>query len=219
MPISLRISGLSKVYNSSVVIDNCSYTFQAGSVYAVMGPNGCGKSTLLRICSLLESPTSGSISYYAGDNELAYDMRLRRMMTLLLPDIGIFNTTVLKNVEYGLKIRGLSRKSIYDASCEALELVGLTHKMSQNALLLSSGQKRRLGIARALVIKPRLLMLDEPTSAIDVENTEIVESAILRIKQERSSTIILSTHERTQADRLADKVVFVENKRLSQDGF
>ncbi|MCE5312225.1 MAG: ATP-binding cassette domain-containing protein [Nitrospiraceae bacterium] len=214
MPIGLRISDITRGYNSSPVIDNCSYTFQAGSVYAIMGPNGCGKSTLLRIFGLLESPSKGNLTYYSGNSELAQDMKLRRMITLLLPDIGLFNTTVLKNVEYGLKIRGYNKKRIHDAAQEAIELVGLTHKMNQNALLLSSGQKRRLGIARALVIKPSLLLLDEPTSAIDVENTEIVESAILRIKQERSSTIILSTHERAQADRLADRLLMVENKRL-----
>jgi tungstate transport system ATP-binding protein len=202
------------MYSSNSVIEDCSYNFIPGMVYAIMGPNGCGKSTLLRICSLLESPSGGNIIYYSNENELAHDMHLRRMMTLLLPDIGIFNTTVLKNIEYGLKVRNYSRKQMHDAAYEVLELVGLTHKMNQNALLLSSGQKRRLGIARALVIKPQLLMLDEPTSAIDVENTEIVEAAILRIKQERSSTIILSTHEKAQAVKLADKVLFMENRRL-----
>lgn len=214
MPIGLNISGIAKVYNSSPVIADCSYTFQAGSVYAIMGPNGCGKSTLLRICGLLESPSRGDLAFLSGDNELTQDIKLMRMMTLLLPDIGIFNTTVLKNVEYGLKIRGLRKKMMNELVNEALELVGLLDKSEQNALLLSSGQKRRLGIARALVIKPQLLLLDEPTSAIDIENTEIVESAILRIKQERSSTIILSTHERAQADRLADRLLMVENKRL-----
>lgn len=137
MALKLIVSNIYKSYNDKFVLKDCSFCFDHSGVYVLTGPNGSGKSTFLRICALLENPDSGKINYFDGDRALANDLNLRRRITLLLPDVGVFNTTVFNNVAYGLKIRGLKKKQIKEKVHEALQFVGLLHKKDQNALTLS----------------------------------------------------------------------------------
>lgn len=157
MNLRLRVSNIYKSYNGIPVLRGCSFSFDSSDIYVLTGPNGSGKSTFLRICSLLEEPDSGEVNYLSGDYILKKDVELRRRITLVLSEVGIFNITVFKNVAYGLRIRGFRKKEIEDKVIEALEFVGLIHKMNQNALTLSSGERQRLGIARAIVIEPEIL--------------------------------------------------------------
>ncbi|HYA88778.1 MAG TPA: ATP-binding cassette domain-containing protein [Nitrospirota bacterium] len=223
MGLNLTVSHLVQWYNGKAALDDCSVAFTHSAVYALMGPNGSGKSTLLRACALLETVDRGEIKYYNSDNavSLPHDLSLRRRICLVLPKIGVFNTSVFKNVAYGLSVRGLGKKSISQQVYEALDAVGLTHKSKQNALTLSSGETQRLGIARAMVIKPEILFLDEPTASIDEENTRIVEAIIKRLRSSGRTMIILTTHDREQALRLADSIVSMRNGRIlsqQQDG-
>ena len=114
---------------------------------------------------------------------LTKNLELRRRLTLVLPRTGVFNTTVYNNVAYGLKIRGIAYAKSRGTGHEALLAVGLAHKNWQWALDLSSGETKRLGMARAMVITPEILLLDEPTANIDPVNTEIIEDIILKTKQ------------------------------------
>jgi len=107
---------------------------------------------------------------------------------------GIFNTTVFKNVAYGLKIRGFKKKETEEKAHRALEFVGLIHKKNLNALTLSSGETQRLGIARALVIDPEMLFLDEPTASLDPYSTAIIEETIMKVKEHSKVNIIMVTH-------------------------
>ncbi|MGB9892620.1 ATP-binding cassette domain-containing protein, partial [Thermodesulfovibrio yellowstonii] len=100
----LTVSNIYKYYNGIPLFENCSYTFDRSGVYVLMGPNGSGKSTFLRMCALLESPDRGKINYFENKRALPKDINLMRRITLLLPEVGVFNTTVFKNVAYGLKI-------------------------------------------------------------------------------------------------------------------
>jgi tungstate transport system ATP-binding protein len=211
MDLDLEITNIQKRYNGKTALKDCSYGFAQGGVYALMGPNGSGKSTLLRVCSLLEPVDTGDIVYTSGGVVLAHDLTLRRRITLVLPRVGVFNTTVLKNVAYGLLIRGIEKERIAKQAEAALEAVGLLHKSQQNALTLSSGETQRLGIARAMAIEPELLFLDEPTASIDEENTSIVEEIILALKRAGKTTVIMTTHDREQAERLADRVVLMRS--------
>lgn len=214
MDLDLKIANVQKRYNSKPALKDCSYAFVRGGVYALMGPNGSGKSTLLRVCSLLEPLDEGTITYTSGNTALAHDLTLRRRITLVLPRVGAFNTTVFKNVAYGLSIRGIGKERIAKQAEAALEAVGLLHKSHQNALTLSSGETQRLGIARAMAIKPELLFLDEPTASIDEENTNIVEEIILALKREGKTTVIMTTHDREQAERLADQMVQMRQGKI-----
>jgi len=215
MDLGLKISNVHKQYNGKAALQDCSYTFMSGGIYALMGPNGCGKSTLLRVCALLEPCEQGNIAYFSGETVFPHDMVLRRRITLVLPRIGVFNTTVFKNVSYGLVLRGLRKATIVQKVNAALDLVGLMPKREQQALTLSSGEAQRLGIARAMILEPELLFLDEPTASIDVENTAIVEKVILGLRHTGRTTVILSTHDREQAERLASHVVSMHNGRIT----
>ena len=216
MGLSLTISFIGKRYNGKAALLECSFSFEQRGVYALMGPNGSGKSTLLRVCALIEQPDEGEVSYVSGGDVLQNDMSLKRRITLVLPKVGVFNTSVFMNAAYGLKTRGVKKKEIEQRADDALAVVGLIHKKQQNALTLSSGETQRLGIARAMVIGPDVLFLDEPTASIDEENTEIVEGIILNMKREARTTIIIATHDRDQAARLADRVVMMHDGRIVQ---
>jgi len=217
MSLRLKAAGLYKSYNGKTVIADCSFVLQEGRTYALMGPNGCGKSTLLRICALIEEPDQGEITYLSGDVAVQKDMALRRRITLVLPRIGAFNTSVFKNVAYGLQVRGLPRDAIRNKVLEALDMVGLGHKKGQNALTLSSGETQRLGIARAMVIEPEILFLDEPTASIDRKNSEIIEGIIQGMKKEGRSMVVITTHDMTQAERLADVLMVMDEGKIKEN--
>lgn len=215
MSLELVISNIFKSYFNERILEDCSFSFITG-IYVLIGPNGSGKSTFLRICTLLEEPDQGEVTFYANGAPVKKDIDLRRRITLLLPKIGVFNTTVFKNVAYGLKLRGLRGWEIEERVDKALDFVGLIQKKNQKALTLSSGETQRLGIARALVVKPEIIFLDEPTASVDQKNTEIVENIILRMKKDRKSTIIITTHDMTQAERLADKLLVLQNGKITE---
>jgi len=161
MSLKLTISNISRNYNGKPVLKDCSFSFDSGCIYLLMGPNGSGKSTFLRICALLEYPDTGEVNFVEENTPLnpplvrgevkggilKKDIELRRRISLVLPKIGLFNTTVYKNVAYGLKIRGMKKKEIKEKVNKALELVGLIHKKNHTALTLSSGETQRVGIA------------------------------------------------------------------------
>jgi tungstate transport system ATP-binding protein len=224
MGLNLTVSNLVKRYNGKNALDHCSVAFTQGAVYALMGPNGSGKSTLLRACSLIETFDSGDITYHDGDNNsvLPHDLSLRRRICLVLPKVGVFNASVSKNIAYGLSMRGMDKNDISQKVQKALDDVGLTHKSKQNALTLSSGETQRLGIARAMAIQPEILFLDEPTVSIDEENTRMVEDIIKQLRRSGRTTIIMTTHDREQALRLADSMVSMRNGKIlgqNQEGF
>jgi len=211
MALTLSASNITRRYNGKPALDGCSFTFDAAGVYVIMGPNGSGKSTFLRICALIERPDEGRVEYASAGITLGNDLDLRRRTAMVLPGVGVFNTTVFKNAAYGLTVRGLKN----DAAVErALAAVGLSHKLRHHALTLSSGETQRLGIARALVLDPEVFFLDEPTASIDQENTEIVESIIEKMKKEPRTTVIMTTHDRDQAERLADRVLVMRDGKI-----
>jgi tungstate transport system ATP-binding protein len=206
MGLELEILHLLRSYNGNPILRDCSFAFASGRTCVLQGPNGSGKSTLFRALALLEQPDSGRI--------LAANLELRRRITLVLPRTGIFNTTVFNNVAYGLKIRGIARAECQARVHDALVAVGLAHKKKQWAAELSSGETKRLGIARALVINPEVFMLDEPTANIDPANTTIIEDIILKLKQERKTTILMITHDPAQAERLGDDLLFMQDGKI-----
>ena len=212
----LTLSHITKRYGERTILSDCSYSFDRNGTYVLTGPNGCGKSTLLRICALIEDSDAGEIVFFSGSEMLKKDMALKRRMTLVLPRVGHFNTSVFKNEAYGLAIRGVPQKDIHRKVISCLAFVGLQNKKNQHALTLSSGETQRLGSARALAIDPEFLFLDEPTASIDEENSEIIESIIGTMKKEGRSTVIMTTHDRAQAERLADRLLVMKHGRIEE---
>lgn len=232
MSLRFTVSNISKSYNDKPVLRDCSFSFDSNCVYLLIGPNGSGKSTFLRICALLEYPDTGEVNFVEENialnpllvrgevkgGVLRKDIDLRRRISLVLPKIGLFNTTVFKNIAYGLKIRGTKKKDIEERVDKVLELVGLIHKKKHTALTLSSGEIQRVGIARAIVIEPEVLFLDEPTASLDPHNTTIIEETITKIREHNRLTIIMVTHNIFQARRLADSVLFMYEGRIIDHG-
>ena len=215
MTLRLLVWHVDKGYNGDRVLRDCSFAFNEHGIYVLTGSNGCGKSTFLRICALIEAPDSGEINYFFDDLLLSKDLELKRKITLVLPKVGVFNTTVFKNVSYGLWIRGIRGTEAEKDVTDALEFVGLRHKRNQNALTLSSGETQRLGIARAMVIKPELLFLDEPTASVDQKNTEIIEDIVLEMKKNARTIVVIATHDRAQAQRLADCLMILREGKIT----
>lgn len=216
MSLRLVASQISKNYSGRPVLRDCSFSFETGTTYVLTGPNGSGKSTFLRICALLEQQDGGEVRYFSGDQEMPRDITLRRRVTLVLPGVGVFNTTVFKNVSFGLTVRGYKGHELEERVMNALAFVGLDTKRNQRARTLSSGETKRLGIARALAIEPEILFLDEPTTSVDQENTEIIEGIITKLKQQHGRTIIITTHDAGQAERLADRRLVMKNGKIGE---
>jgi ABC-type multidrug transport system ATPase subunit len=215
MPLGLTVTNLVKTYEGARVLDGLSYRFEAGKTHVLMGSNGCGKSTFLRICAQLEAPDSGEIAYFSNGTAAPVDLNLRRRITLVLPKVGLFNASVHYNIAYGLKIRGVSRHERNERVEKMLSFIGLSHKRNQNARTLSSGEAQRVSIGRALAIEPDLLFLDEPTNSIDTKNVEIIENIILTMKEAGRPTIIMTTHDSSQAARLTECVLQMRYGRIS----
>ncbi len=215
--MKLTASHIKKNYGGRAILQDCTVSFGEHGISVLMGSNGCGKSTFFRICALLEKPDEGELLFADNGAALEQDLSLMRRITLVLPRTGVFNATALQNVAYGLRIRGVQKRELEQRVAEALAFVGLEHKKNQAARTLSSGEAQRLGIARALVIRPEILFLDEPTASVDEENTGIIESIILAMKKEARTTVVMTTHDRDQAMRLADRLLLYELGRIVEE--
>jgi tungstate transport system ATP-binding protein len=207
----IEASGIRKSYNGRTVLD-CSLGLEKGVLYSVLGPNGSGKSTLLRLLGLLERPDSGSVTYSGDGADLLNpydDIKTRRKAVLVTARAALFNDSVYDNVAFGLRKRGCPGRETRERVLEALNAVKLYEKRSEKALNLSSGEGQRLAIARALVIKPDVLFLDEPTASHDPQNTRHIEGIISAWKEESAGIIVVVTHNMFQARRLSDVVVML----------
>lgn len=214
MGLTLELCRIDKAYNGKHILKDCSYTFQSGRTYILMSPNGSGKSTLFRIAALLEAPDQGEVKFFSGKELLPRNLDLKRRITMVFPRVGLFNISVFHNVAYGLKIRGVGRKLIDERVAEILDLVGLMDKQRQSALTLSSGEAMRLGLARALVIDPEVIFLDEPTTSLDLANTAIIEDCLVKITRDRDVTLILVTHDAAQAERIGGRCLTLAGGRI-----
>jgi len=215
-----KVRDLKKVYNNKIVLDVDNLNFQEGKIYAIVGPNGSGKTTLLNILNLLEKPDEGQIFFYDQEitNKSNSDtLEIRRKITLVNQDPFLFHSTVYDNIAYGLKIRSIPPKVQKSRIRSALNIVGLSGFKNRKADQLSGGEAQRVVIARALVIEPEILFLDEPTTSIDQKHIDVVERVIKKIKKEIKATVIFTTHDLSQAYRLADEVIsLLDGKIIKQ---
>jgi tungstate transport system ATP-binding protein len=204
-----------RTFNDRFTLD-CSFKIRAGKTYVLMGPNGSGKSTLLKIMALLEMPDRGTIIYRAEKEYINpfSELGLRRRVVLVSTNPVVFRERVIDNVTYGLRLRGFKKAEAEGKALEALERVGLVHLKDEKATVLSSGERQRLSLARALAIGPDVLLLDEPTVNLDPENTETIERTISSLPNKTERIILFVTHNIFQARRLSDEVVFMYNGRI-----
>lgn len=205
-----------KAYEGRTVLSLERLVLQPGGVTALEGHNGAGKSTLLAMLALLARPDSGRIIYRGRRVDQTEVTTLRREITLVAQDSYLFNTSVEKNVAYGLALRGQPRRQRLERAARALEDVGLAAFAGHRARTLSRGESQRVALARALVLQPLVLLLDEPFANLDPASAEVFEEVIRR-QPAQGTAVILVSHDAGQARRLADRVLRLEGGRLAAD--
>lgn len=212
-----EIKDLVKKYDGRPVLEIDDLKLEGDKVYAILGPNGSGKSTLLRILNLLEEPVSGKVLFQDIDTGRAGEavrLKLRRQMCMVFQHTYMFNTSVYNNVAYGLKLRGLPTAEITKRVEDVLSFVGLKDLSRRNAVKLSGGETQRVALARAIAIRPRVLLLDEPTANLDPDSVALIEKLIKKVHRELQTTVLLVTHNLFQAQRVTEEVLLLHRGRL-----
>lgn len=211
---SYDVQNLTKVYGGRQVLGIDRLDIHPGEILAVVGPSGSGKSTLLRMLDFLEPPTEGRIDFRGEQFEAARDVSIevRRSVTTVAQRPILLNRSVRANVEFGLRLRG--RRDNSGEVRAALEKVGLAALERQPARTLSGGEAQRVALARAMVIRPDVLLLDEPTANLDPYNVGVIEDAVRRLNQEQGTTVVLVTHNVFQARRLAHRVALILDGKI-----
>ncbi|WP_186414961.1 MULTISPECIES: ABC transporter ATP-binding protein [unclassified Pannonibacter] len=211
----LTIRNISKTYGSAYALRDVSLDVDQGQFVCLLGPSGCGKSTLLRILAGLETPGSGTIGL-GGQNITAMPAH-KRDFGMVFQSLALFpHLTVGENIAYPLKLRGASRAQC-DAEVERLlDLVHLPGVAGRAISQLSGGQRQRIAIARALALKPKLFLLDEPMSALDAKLREAMQVELKRLQRELGITTFLVTHDQREALTTADQVVLMSGGVIQQ---
>ncbi|HYF84601.1 MAG TPA: phosphate ABC transporter ATP-binding protein [Clostridia bacterium] len=213
-----NIIKLVKEYSNKKVLDIDELNLEEGKITGIIGPSGAGKSTLLYILNGLEKTTSGRIVFDGKEQKSEPDIETRRQMSMVFQKPIVFNTSVYENMAYSLKLRGVDKDEIRGKVLELASFIGLEDKLKQRALTLSGGEAQRLSLARAIIHKPKVLLLDEPTANLDPANVAMIEKLILHAKIEYKTSIVVVTHNMFQAKRLSDNVVFLLNGNVIESG-
>ncbi len=214
----IELQSITKNYDEIVALDNIDLHIVKGEVFSVIGSNGSGKTTLLRIMAGVENPTRGMM-FFDGKKIDAEDLvEVRRKGTMVFQKTSLFNTTVYRNISYGLKLRKLSHRIIDERVEESLNIVRLEGYEGRWAKSLSGGEQQRVALARALALKTEVLFLDEPTANLDPKNVSIVEEAIMRINREGETTIVIATHNMFQAESLSERTAVLIGGKIQQIG-
>ncbi len=214
--MSVRATGLVKRYDDATVLSLDELTIDPGGVHVIVGPNGSGKTTLLRLVAGIERPDAGELKVLneSWRQTRARMLALRRRLGFAAQKPYLFRTTVRKNVEYPARARGMSGAECAKRADAAMERLGVTHLADRNARTLSSGETKRVSIARATAVEPELLLLDEPLANVDVKYARVVES-LIRELAENATTVLVATHVQDLAYHLSAAVVRMEHGRLT----
>jgi len=213
----VKFENITKKFNETVAVDNVSCSFEAGTLTTLLGPSGCGKTTSLRIIAGLERATSGKILV---DNE---DVTLLpatdRDVSMVFQSYALFpHMSVIENVSYGLKMINVNKEEYIEKSLETLKLVNLEGYENRMPSELSGGQQQRVAVARAIVLKPKVLLFDEPLSNLDAKLRRQVREDIREIQQKLGVTTIYVTHDQEEALAISDKVIVMNNAVIAQEG-
>jgi tungstate transport system ATP-binding protein len=197
------VNHVGKTYGSVVALRDVSLEIQDGKILTIVGHSGSGKTTFLKILAGLEAPSSGEVLL---DGKKATQLDLRKKATMVFQKTVVFNSSVYDNVAYGLRIRGFQKEEVYARVQQALGVVGLDSFEDRKARKLSGGEQQRVSLARALVLNPEILLLDEPTANLDPANAYIVERSVQENRRKIAQIIVIATHNLDQAKRLSDDV-------------
>jgi NitT/TauT family transport system ATP-binding protein len=193
-------------------LDRVSFTVHDGEIVALIGPSGCGKTTALRIAMGLDASTSGRVTVDGKEVKgCGYDRGMVFQHAELLPWLS-----ALQNVMFGLEMKGMRGGELRDTAEKYLDLVGLKDSQNRRPHQLSGGMKQRVGIARALAIDPKVLLMDEPFGALDAQTRETLQAELLDVHARTKKTVIFVTHDLDEAVLIADRIVVMKRGRVSE---
>ena len=211
--VSMR--GVRKTFGSTVALESLDLEIETGELVCLLGPSGCGKTTALRILAGFERPDAGQVE--VGGTDITRTPTEKRGFGMVFQEYSLFpNMTARANIEFGLRVRKIAPSERTSTVDGLLEVTGLTQHASKYPHQLSGGQKQRVALARALATQPRLLLLDEPLSALDAKVRESLRDEIRRVQREFGVTTVFVTHDQHEALAVADRVGVMSNGRLEQ---
>lgn len=221
----ISVENLEKIFEDGEVktaaLSDVTFNIPYGQFVAIMGPSGSGKSTLLHILGLLDKQTSGSylfdgkkISEYS-DDEIAH-IRNEKLGFVFQSFNLLARTSVLENVKLPLLYSGIKESLWNKMALDAIEQVGLSHRINHETSKLSGGERQRVAIARALINKPHVIFADEPTGNLDSKSGQIIMEILQKLNTEKKHTIILITHE-TYTAELAERIIFIRDGKIESD--
>lgn len=213
----LELRNVAKEYDGKIVLRGISLNIHEGEFMTILGPSGCGKTTLLRLIAGFEKPSSGQI-LFQGKDLIKIPIYKRQINTIfqsyaLFPHLNVFD-----NIAYGLKLKKINKDRIRKEVLKALSLVKLEGMEDKDINDLSGGQKQRVAVARALVLNPKILLLDEPFAALDLKLRQQMQLELKKIQREVEITFIFITHDQEEAFTMSDRVVVLNNGQMQQIG-
>ncbi|HEY1367206.1 MAG TPA: ABC transporter ATP-binding protein [Gaiellaceae bacterium] len=213
----VRLEKLTKRFDEVLAVDALTLEIERGSFFALLGPSGCGKTTTLRMIGGFEVPTEGRI--LLGDRDVTSLPPYRRDVNTVFQSYALFpHLSIFENVAFGLRRKGTKGDELRRAVGEALALVGLAGLERRKPRQLSGGQQQRIALARALVNRPRVLLLDEPLGALDLKLRKQMQLELKRIQHEVGLTFVHVTHDQEEAMTMADRIAIMSDGRIEQLG-
>ncbi len=217
--IVISTKGLTKIFERGkkrevVALDNVDLDIKRGEVFGLLGPNGAGKTTLIRILVGLLTPTEGTANVLGKDVVQEID-EIRERVSLLPQEAGIYNRlTARENLVYYGGLYGISEDALNQRADNLLDLVGLRDREDYQVKGFSGGMKRKVLVARALIIEPEIVFMDEPTTGVDTLGARVVRNVLKRLSSEEKRTIILTTHDLNEVSELCDRVGILNEGKL-----
>ncbi len=209
----ISLNNIRQKYSDRIVLSIDSFDIAPGSIVGLAGPNGSGKSTLLRLLAFLEAPANGTISFM-GRPAFAKPNAVHREVTLLVQEPYLLKRSVFANVAYGLKIR--NKNDIPGKVNRALETVGLEPDVfcKRQWFELSGGERQRVALAARLVLKPKMLLMDEPTASLDEKSSTLIRQAALSAREEYGASLVIASHDMAWLKAVSDCIVHLEKGNI-----
>jgi iron(III) transport system ATP-binding protein len=215
--MSVRFTDVVKRYGTTTAVAGISFTVDSGTLVTLLGPSGCGKTTTLRMIAGLELPSEGRIEIAGRD--VTHLSATQRDVSMVFQSYALFpHMSVLENVAYGLRRSGLGRAEAVKQATDGLAQVGLTDYGQRQPSELSGGQQQRVAVARALVLKPSVLLFDEPLSNLDARLRRQMREEIRELQQRLGLTVVYVTHDQQEAMAVSDRIVVMNAGRIEQQG-
>ncbi|MEP4035585.1 ABC transporter ATP-binding protein [Pseudophaeobacter sp.] len=214
---TVRFENVVKKYGQVTALKGLNLEIEQGKLVTLLGPSGCGKTTTLRLIAGLEAASSGTI--FIGGQDVTYLTATYRKVSMVFQSYALFpHMTVAENVAYGLRVNSMNKKEAAEKAAEGLALVGLSGFGERLPSELSGGQQQRVAVARAIVLEPEVLLLDEPLSNLDAKLRRHVREEIRQIQQRLGLTAVYVTHDQEEAMAVSDEIIVMKDAEIAQQG-